>query len=326
MPELRIRDAGRGGVLPDLRHGARSRRATPGRAEVRLGAVRRHGRVHGPVGSSRSRGRPRHAPGVPLSRQAGDRALRGHRREVHRRRGHGRLRRAGRARRRRGARGPRGTPRRRRGRGAEPRATRRPDRGARGGQHGRGRDRHRIPTGDGRGARAGRRREHRLSAADLCAGRRAGRRRGDVPRDATRDPLPRARARPGQGQARPARGVARDRADRRARRAAGDDGAAGRPRPRAGPAGFDLGARRGRAPAPPGHGRRTDRHRQVADHRGDRRTDRGRGWPRDPGPMPAVRPDGLPRLHRTGARSGGDLRIGRRRTRRRGSWARDSAS
>ena len=72
-------------------------------------------------------------------------------------------------------------------------------------------------AGDGRGARAGRRREHRLAAADLRADRAGSRRRGDVPRDATRDPLPRARAGRGQGEARAGRGVARDRS-RSARR------------------------------------------------------------------------------------------------------------
>ena len=116
----------------------------------------------------------------------GDRALRRNRGEVHRRRGHGRLRRTGRARgrprarRARCARRPRGRPGAERGQpGARPaRAHRR--------QHRRGGRRARRPPVRGRGDGRGRRRQHGRPPAGGRAGGRHPRRRDDLPGDRAR--------------------------------------------------------------------------------------------------------------------------------------------
>ena len=107
VPHLRV-PASRGGpVLPDVwdprrgdgrpsGSGGRGRRRRAGRgAPHRDDPVRRPGRVHRTVGPGRPRGRAPHASGLPRPRQAGDRAVRRDRGQVHRRRGHGRVRGAG---------------------------------------------------------------------------------------------------------------------------------------------------------------------------------------------------------------------------------------
>ena len=94
------------------------------RAQGRLRPVRRPRRVHGRVRPRRSRGRPRDAAALPRRAETGDRAVRRHRREVHRRRGDGGVRCARRARGRRRARGALGA--------ADPRGDRGAQRGASG--------------------------------------------------------------------------------------------------------------------------------------------------------------------------------------------------
>ena len=84
-------------------------------------ALRRPRRLHGPRRAARPRGRAAHAAPVPRAAPRRARALRRHGREVHRRRGHGAVRRAGRA---------RGRPRAGGARGArDPRRDRRADDG-----------------------------------------------------------------------------------------------------------------------------------------------------------------------------------------------------
>ena len=170
----------------------RTQPATRRRTPPRHGPLRRPRRVHGARRRPRRRGRPRAAD--PLLRHVArdHRALRRHRREVHRRRGHGRLGRAGRPRGRRRAgrsrrpRARRGRPRPRAGR---PGPRRRPDR------RGRGHARRERP-GDGRR----RPRQHRLAAPVRGRARHGPRRRGDPASRVRRDRL-RARRRPGpQGQ------------------------------------------------------------------------------------------------------------------------------
>ena len=133
---------------------------------------------------------------------AADRALRRHGREVHRRRGDGRLGHADRDRGRRRARGPRRARPRRRRLGARRRGRRRRAAGARRRPHrrGRGHDRRRGP---GHGRR--RPRQHRLADP---VGRRAGhrlRRRGDAARDRADDRLRGRRRARAQGQGRACR-------------------------------------------------------------------------------------------------------------------------
>ena len=254
-------------------------RATGGRAAPRLRPLCRPRRLHVRVGGPRRGGHARAS--LPLLRHlpAADRALRRHRREVHRRCRHGRLGDADRHGGRRGASGARRSrPRRcrvrlgRRGRssraaGARRRAHRR------GGYH----DRRGRP-GDGRR----RSRQHRLAGA---VGRRPGdgaRRRIDAARDGADDRLRRGRVLRAQGEGRTH--PALESAARRLRIAwlpqvAGPRGALRRARSRAAP---DQGSL-------PHHGRgaqgaprlrdRHRRHREVAPrvgvlqvlrrHRGD---------------------------------------------------------
>src|SRR6266851_5166425 len=166
------------GNLPFLRQGASGRvpvlsllhcaadRAAAGHArgaQGRLGALLRPGRLHRRLGGGRPRGRARPHPPLPRPPAGGDRAARRHGREVHRRCGHGRLRRPARARGRRRA----GRPRR----PAYPRGDRRAERGrsqpgaagADRDQQRRGRRRPRGASRAGRGDRHRRRRQHRLA-------------------------------------------------------------------------------------------------------------------------------------------------------------------
>ena len=108
--QLRSREPGGGALLQRLRRAAgRGRRAAAGGgAQARHRAVRRPGRLHRPLGAAGPRGRARDALAVLRAAARRARAPRRHGREVHRRRGDGRLRRAGRARGRPGARGARG--------------------------------------------------------------------------------------------------------------------------------------------------------------------------------------------------------------------------
>ena len=194
-----------GGRLPQLRHGKRSRRSLLRRVRHRarhgrvpspragsaaglrtapgLGAVRRPRRIHDALGVPRPRGGPR-APGPVLrSLPHPDRAIRRHRREVHRRRGDGRLGIAG------GARG-----RRRAGGAGRPRDHA-------GGHRARGRGRHAGPSRQGgradgirrrgdrcpqRGDGDGRHRQRRLAAPGDRGARNGPRGR----RSPTRTPAP----------------------------------------------------------------------------------------------------------------------------------------
>ena len=125
VSELSRGHTGRGPVLPGMRVRAR------GRAVVRRRPQGRDDRLLGPVRLDRARGAPRRRDVPPRDREVlplderGDRAARRSRREVHRRCGHGRVRRPCRARGRRAARGAGGgrpPPRARRAqRGARPR-------------------------------------------------------------------------------------------------------------------------------------------------------------------------------------------------------------
>ena len=209
LPDLRSEQPGRRRLLRVLRERARRRHGAPRGAQGRYDPVLRHGRVHvalRPGGSGGCPGDPRH---LPSSRSARDRALRGHGREVHRRRGHGRLRRSGRTRGRRTARALERSSHPTRDRGAErdqPRpAARRPDRG-RDGHGGRLRG-----FGDDRpGHRHRRRGEHGVTAAGRCADRRDPRGRGNASAHEGSVRLRAARSGPGQGQGRAAAGLGRE--------------------------------------------------------------------------------------------------------------------
>ena len=150
-----------------------------------------------------ARPRGRAGDSLPVLRTAprGARAPRRYCREVHRRCGDGRLRRAGRARGRSRAGGP-GGPRDlrcdRRGREA-PGAGRDHDR--RGARHAR------CGPGRGRGNGRGRRRQYGCPAAERGAGERGSRRRDDISRDAPADRLRRGRAGSGEGKGRAGPGL-----------------------------------------------------------------------------------------------------------------------
>ncbi len=108
LPELRARERGRRALLLGLRHGARARFARARGAQGRHLPLLRPRRLHGPRGADGPGGRAPPPPAVPRARPLRARALRGHGREVHRRRGDGGLRRSGRSRGRPGARRARG--------------------------------------------------------------------------------------------------------------------------------------------------------------------------------------------------------------------------
>ena len=176
-------------------------------AEGRQRALRRSRRLHVAGGAARPGGRSDDPLRLPRTRALRARALRRHRGEVHRRRRHGDVRRADRARGRPGARRPR-RPRR-------PRRDRRAVRGRRfaraprpSGHHDR-RDARapRRPSRGGRGDGRRRRRQHRCPPAVRGSHRRHPRRRDDLPGDRAIDRVPRRGAgrREGQGGAR--RGV-----------------------------------------------------------------------------------------------------------------------
>jgi hypothetical protein len=74
------------------------------------------------------------------------------------------------------------------------------------------------------------------------------------------------------------------------------------------PGRLHLGARRRRAPAPPGHPRRADRHRQVPDGCRDPLAGRGHGGESRQGALSPVRPDGLQSVLRAGPPGDRDLR------------------
>ena len=161
-----------------------------------------------PRRGARSGGRQRDALRLLRAAPRGDRAARRHRREVHRRRGDGRLRRAGR---------PRGRSRARRAGGArDPRLDRRGPADPHRRQHRRGARRARGASR----ARATRWSPATSSTRRRGSGRGAGqrdpRRRGDVPRDAARDRVPRGAAGRGEGEGRAGQGVGGGRAPGRA--------------------------------------------------------------------------------------------------------------
>ena len=260
-------------------------------APARVGALRRPGRLHAALGYPRRRG----GSGAPLALlrllPADHLALRRHRREVHRRCGHGRLGDADRDRRRRGAGRAGGARPRRRGLGA--RAG-----GRRGGAAGASRRAHRRGRGDGRrrGPGDGRRRPRQHGVPD--PGRRRARqrlrRRYDPADDRADDRL---------------RGSGLVRVEGQGRARAALEGAPGgvrvawvaqvgrargtvrRPRPRAEPDQGPLPHLGRRAPGAPDLGDRDRRHWQVAPRVGVlqvlRRHRRDR--PLAPRPLPALR-------------------------------------
>ena len=217
MPLVRRGQPGASEVLPELRHPADVR--TDGRrgAQGRHRFVLRSGRVHEVVGPGRPRGRPGQDPPVSRAAPRGARAVRGNRREVHRRRRDGRLRRP---------RLPRG--RRRTGRSGGPppaRGDRGPQRGRPGArpvgpdrdQHRGGRRRPRRAARGRRGPRHRRCRQHGVASAVRRPGRRDRRRRSHVPGHVAGLRLRRARARQRQGQGRAAADLARPAGPRQVR-------------------------------------------------------------------------------------------------------------
>ena len=244
------RAPGRQVVLRRLRHAGRSRggrrwriaRSRPGRSAgtgqgangvaARVGVVLRSGRLHAAVGGGRPRGGPRAALGL-LRPRPGDRlALRRRRGEVHRRRRHGGLGRAGGER---GRCGAGGAGRARAGRGRRelrgrlrperaPGAGRRRDRHGRHDRHGRRGPRRRRP-GEHRRPHPGRRPTGPL----LC-------RRGHSPGDRGGDRVLGCRRPPAEGQGRAgaaARGAPRRRRSRRCPQVRRARGPLRRARPRA---------------------------------------------------------------------------------------------
>ena len=186
--------------------GAR-RGGDPRGAQGRHGDLRGHQRVHRAGDPARPRGPARRAPAVLRRDGRGDRAVRRHGREVHRRRGDGRVRRPGGARGRRGASGPRRVRDAGAHGGAQPRGDRaggRRPRPARGRQHGRGPRGPQLPPG---GIRHGGGRERRRPPPD--GGRVRGRRGGsaDARRHRRDDRVPRPGAVRAQGHRRARRGL-----------------------------------------------------------------------------------------------------------------------
>ena len=191
-------------LLPGVRNAAGSPvRYAPG-APCGLRPVRRSRGVHLEVRATRPRGRPV-LPDRLLRASAGrDRAVRRPGREVHRRRGDGGVRGAGRLRRRPGASGPGRDGRagldRRHGPGRS--AVGAPGPG--GGQHGRGDRRVERPSGRRRGDGRRGRGEHGGPVAEQRAGQRGARRPGDVRVDPDGDRVPAGRTRSSR-RARPTR-------------------------------------------------------------------------------------------------------------------------
>ena len=276
---MRRGEPGTCALLPRLRPVARARGAGRRGAQGRLGALRRPGRLHESLRQSRSRGRTRHASPVPRAREGRHRALRRHRREVHRRRRDGGVRRARRTRGRRGARGSLGSP--------DPRDDRRASRGgsrhrgARGRHHGRGRRRARSAPRARRGPRHRRRREHGCPPA--IGGARRGRHRGRphqaIDRERGHLRAPRAGCRQGEGRA--DHRLACDACPEPRRPAGGGDAdAVRRSRPRAYAPVRDLPPRRARVLGAARDRRRRARDRQEPARHGAsdraRRPTRGR--------------------------------------------------
>ena len=96
LSPLRRAEPGPRQVLPALRSTAVGARGS-GTPAGHRGLLRSRG-IHPTIRPGRPRRRARHAPRLPRADQAGGGALRRHRRQVHRRRGHGRVRRADRPR------------------------------------------------------------------------------------------------------------------------------------------------------------------------------------------------------------------------------------
>ena len=209
LSDLRSEQPGRRRLLRVLRERARRRDGASRGAQDRHDPVLRHGGVHVALRPGGSGGCPGDARHLPSSRSTRDRALRGHGREVHRRRGHGRLRRPGRARGRRTARALERSSHPTRDRGAErdqPRPTaRRPDRDRDGGG-GRLRGFGEVRPGH----RHRRRGEHGVTAAGRRADRRDPRGRGNASAHEGSVRLRAAGSGPGQGQGRAAAGLGRE--------------------------------------------------------------------------------------------------------------------
>ncbi len=177
---MRVRERRRRAVLQWVRGHPRRAGTAGGGTTRRQRALRRPRRLHGSRREARPRGRARSPLAVLRAGPTGNRAFRRFGREVHRRRGHGHLRRSHRPRRRSGT--------RRAGRSCRAGGARRDERGrpgARprrqaGGQHGRG-DRGARGQAESRGGDGGRRRgQYRCATSDGCAGQRNRRRRGDL--------------------------------------------------------------------------------------------------------------------------------------------------
>ena len=246
-----------GGVGPHRRFRLASA-ASPGRrAAPRLGPLRRPRRLHDARRGPRRRGDAGTPEPLLRSRPRRHRPLRRHGREVHRRRGDGRLGRADGARGRRRA-GRAGGPRpRRRGQDArpgDPGPRRRPDR--RGGRHPR-----RHEPGHGRR----RPRQHRQPPAVRRAAGHRPRRRGDPARGQRAIAFEAAGRADAQGQGGAGAGVAGPARRRRGRRPEprrDPRGAVRRPRRRAAPAQGPLPRHDPRGPRAPRLGHRPGRHRQ----------------------------------------------------------------
>ncbi len=244
-----------------------------GGAQVRLRPVRRRRRLHRARRRRGPRGRPRSQPDLLPRGPRPDRTARRDDREVRRRCGDGRLRRAARAERRRGASRACGDQHPRGHRGAEPtRPEPRPP-GARRRLHGRG-DRLRRRRARRR-ARDGRRGEHGGPAAVRGARRSRRRRRRDLSPHASCVRLSGAGGRRREGQTRSGARVARGAFARGAGGTTDVDDAARRTGPRGAADPNRVGSRRHRGLAAPRHRGRSRRDRQVATGGGDRRRDRG---------------------------------------------------
>ena len=194
LRELRDCERARPALLRELRHRPRGHgRACGGigsgpgrRTAARLRALRRPRRLHDAVGVARRGGGARAPLALLRHVPTADRALRRHRREVHRRCGDGGVGDAGRDGGRCGARRSRGARPRHRRRGARRRARRGESQGARGRAHRRGR-RHARRDGSGHGRR--RSRQHRFARPVGRRARHRVRRRGDAPRRRADDRL-----------------------------------------------------------------------------------------------------------------------------------------
>ena len=238
MSELRAGEPRGRSVLQRVRKPAAGPRPAGRRgAKDRERSLRRPRRLHGAGRDARPGRRPCAARPLPRPYSIGARTLRRDGREVHRRRGDGALRRAGRARGRSRASGAGGACHPRLGRRARRRAA-----GADRGQHRRG-ARHAGRTAE-RGrvdGRRGRRQHGRASGGGRPVERRPGR-RADLPSNRAGDRLPRGGAgrRQGQERADPGLGGPPGPLAFRRRRLAAGGRSARRPRPRARPARLDT--------------------------------------------------------------------------------------